>query len=152
MDKGYKFTKIFFIIGVILGLLLFFKSSSLNNYGISLIIFTILASSIGWIIDKFRMKKWILPIILIIFYLIVFGFYFYNESHKINCLGCNFAPYENIFTGRCKTFCDICGHSAPWYYRKNLGCIDNISGFIGDMLRDNRDYRKQINKDIIYLN
>jgi len=148
MEKGYRFTKIFFILGIIFALFLFFRSPSLVAYGVLIVIFTIVFGSIGWMIDMFVMKKPLFPIILIIIYLIVGGFYLNKEINTITCHACNFAPYENIFTGKCRTICDICGHHAPWYYRKNTDCIDKIQGMIGDMLRETRDYNRELSNDI----
>lgn len=122
----YKFAKLFFIIGTILAILIFFSSPSLIDYGKRIIIFTFIFCSIGWVIDRFRFKKPLIPLILIIVYLLVAGFYLHQETSKINCLMCNFAPYENIFTGTCHTICDICGHNPPWYLKKSNTCIPDI--------------------------
>ena len=152
MKRKYRFTKIFLILGIIFALLLFFGVSSLTIYGESIIIFTIVFGSIGWIIDMFILRKPIIPIVLIIIYLLI-GTYSVNEEiHTIRCYGCNFAPYKNIFTGKCRTICDICGHHASWYYEKNAECMDEIPGMIGDSLWEARDYGRKVTKDTIYIN
>jgi len=122
----YKFTKIFFILGFTLALITFFNSSSLISYGKSTLIFTLVLGSVGLMIDKFILKKPIIPIVLIILYILIGGLYLNYETTEMHCLACNFAPYENIFTGECGTFCDICGNSPPWYWEKSKTCIAHI--------------------------
>lgn len=122
----YKFMVGFLIIGWILSVIIFFNSSSLTFYGEAIIISTFVFGSIGWMVDKFILKQPLIPIILIIIYLLIGGYYFYQETNKVTCLACNFASYENIFTGNCRTLCDICGHSPPWYLKKSERCVPDI--------------------------
>ena len=77
-------------------------------------------------IDKFILKQLLIPIILIILYLLIGGFYLNQELNRITCGACNFAPYENIFTGKCKTSCDICGNSPAWHWKKSERCVPEI--------------------------
>lgn len=122
----YKFTKIFFILGWILALVIFFTSSSLISYGKSIIIFTLIVSSVGWMIDKFILKQPLIPIILIVLYILIGIFYLNQELHRVTVPACKFTAYENIFTGKCKTICMPLGHSTSWYWKESGRCIVNL--------------------------
>lgn len=121
-----KFTKIFLIGGILISLIIFFFSHSLLIYLKNILILTSIFGSLGWAVDKIIKKQYILPVLLIVIYLIIGTIYLNNETNKINCMMCNFAPYENIITGKCVTICDICGHYPPWYLKKSEICVPKI--------------------------
>lgn len=152
--KKYLLTKILLIIGFILGLILFFNSKTIWLYLEFVVAFTLFIGSIGFIIERFKMKKPLIPMILIIVYLLIGGFIINEEqSNGITCQSCNFEPYRNILTGNCRTICDICGHSPAWYYEKDEECRGEIPFY--SLLKDlENNYSSQnINstEDVIYL-
>ncbi|MBI2676008.1 MAG: hypothetical protein HYX24_06120 [Candidatus Aenigmarchaeota archaeon] len=122
----YKFTKIFLILGLVSTLIIFFNSGSLISYGLSVVIFTLVIGSIGLIIDKLTLKQYKLPVILIIIYILIGGFYLFAIITSAQCLGCRLVIYENMFTGECKKLCVGCGSYAPWYLATSASCVEPV--------------------------
>lgn len=125
-ELKYKFVYFFLIIGYVLSMFLFFKSPSLIYYGECVIIFTLIFGSIGWMIDKFRMKQPLIPIILIIIYLVVGGYIFYLKSNNGHCQSFEINYYKNIITGECKRVTIACYNSSPWYLKEDEICKETL--------------------------
>lgn len=68
---NFNYTLWFSLFGLILSVILFFSSSAIKYYLIKILISMFIFGSIGWTIDKFKPKK-IITILLILIYISMF--------------------------------------------------------------------------------
>lgn len=113
----YKFTIIGSLVGLILGVFLFFKSGTLLEYSIFTIIFALIFGLFGFLIDK---KKYIIFWILFGSFLIIFLYFGVLSSGT----GEGPVPMQNIITGKC--FYVTSGHRY-WYGKFSRDCAISIA-------------------------
>lgn len=118
---SYKNTIILSVIGFILSVIFFFNSSTILKYFTGVLISVFVFGSIGWSIDRFKPKK-IVTILLILLYISLFFSYVLVERSYGHCQSFNFVMVENIFTGECKCITIACYLNPPWYLKEHNTC------------------------------
>jgi hypothetical protein len=114
------YTKIFFIIGAVFSLIIFFKSNNVITFVLLFIILSILTSIIGYqfgkLIKEFKIRRffYIMIIIFLFFLILIIGsFSLISRSQEISKL--------NIFSNECKEFPHR--SNIPWYYIESDKCV-----------------------------
>jgi|GEM_PF-3979305 len=123
---GRKYLKPFLAVGFMLATVIFFDSSSIPAYALSVFLFTLFVGSLGWMVDKAILNQYSRLKTLAAIYVLIGVVYAVLTIFTARCLGSTTLVYENAFTGECRDFAVGCGRFAPWYWREtqNETCIE----------------------------